>query len=689
MNKIEVVKQRDIKDCGSCSLSCIIKYYNGYVPLEKIRLDTCTNTNGTTAFNIIKAATNYGFEAYGVKTDKNIYDKNIFLPCIAHVVLESGLTHFIVVYKIANNVVYVMDPAKGKTKYQIDEFLKIWDGILILLSPKSDIACFSKEESLFSLFNKLVIANKGLFLKIVIVSIIAMALSLISNFYFQATITSIEESQDINFIKFLICIFGIIAIFKVIFEYMKIYFENYFNKNIDIVLFSNFLNHIFYLPLKNIQNRSTGEIITRVDELKDIKSLFIEVFINILLDMILVFGVIFVLYFINNKLFFVLCLILIIYVGIGVFFSKFIYRKVKENIEYSTDFNTVLVENVDMNVSIKNLNLTKEFNKRLEDKLIIFLKNTFDVTKFLNKVELLKSFIYEIGFFIVNTLGIYLIYKNELEILSLITFNSIITYLFNPIKNIIDTLPKYNYLKASFSKISEFISIQEEVHSDGLSDVDSGAINIKYLDFSYNQYKNILNDIKMNIKSGDKVLLSGPSGSGKSTICKLIYRHLDGYKGIIDLDKANEKDYSLDSIRENILYVGQNEFLFTGTIKENVICYRNISDEEFLNVCKICRLEEIVSKRPFRYDTVINATINNLSGGEKQRIILARALLKKSKILILDEALSEVNITLEKDILKDIFKYYKSETLIYVTHKNVDDMFEKIIRMGKTNDNNI
>lgn len=689
MNKIEVVKQRDIKDCGSCSLSCIIKYYNGYVPLEKIRLDTCTNTNGTTAFNIIKAATNYGFEAYGVKTEKNIYDENIFLPCIAHVVLDSGLTHFIVIYKIANNVVYVMDPAKGKTKYQIDEFLKIWDGILILLSPKSDIACFSKEESLFSLFNKLVVANKGLFLKIVIVSIIAMALSVISNFYFQATITSIEESQDINFIKFLICIFGVIAIFKVIFEYMKIYFENYFNKNIDIVLFSNFLNHIFYLPLKNIQNRSTGEIITRVDELKDIKSLFIEVFINILLDMILVFGVIFVLYFINNKLFFVLCLILIIYVGIGIFFSKLIYRKVKENIEYSTDFNTVLVENVDMNVSIKNLNLTKEFNKRLEDKLIIFLKNTFDVTKFLNKVELLKSFIYEIGFFIVNTLGIYLIYKNELEILSLITFNSIITYLFNPIKNIIDTLPKYNYLKASFSKISEFISIQEEVHSDGLSDLNSGAINIKYLDFSYNQYKNILNDIKMNIKSGDKVLLSGPSGSGKSTVCKLIYRHLDGYKGIIDLDKANEKDYSLDSIRENILYVGQNEFLFTGTIKENVICYRNISDEDFLNVCKICRLEEIVSKRPFRYDTVINATINNLSGGEKQRIILARALLKKSKILILDEALSEVNIALEKDILKDIFKYYKSETLIYVTHKNVDDMFEKIIRMGKINDNNI
>ena len=681
MPKIEVVKQRDLKDCGACCIESILKYYGGYVPLEKIRDDTCTNVNGTTAYHIVKALGTYGFDAMGVKAE-TILDENIYLPAIAHVVLKNGLQHFVVVFKISSKYIHLMDPAKGKVKMPISEFEEIWDQILILSSPGSNILRYTKELSISGLFGRLLAKNKILFVKIMFVNLLLMILTIAGSFYFQVSISSLQSGGELRFIKFIVILFFIILLFKIIINYTKTYYLNYLNKNLDTELFSLFLEHIFKLPLKFIQNRTTGEIVTRIDELSDTKSLFSEIFSTFILNMILIFGAIVTLFLINSKLFFLLCLIIVIYIIIGVIFSKGIYRKIKDTIDATTDFNTALIENVDMNYSIKNLNLVREFIYRIENKLILMLKSNFSFVSVLNVIEFFKNFIYEIGLFAITTLGLYLIYQEELEILSLVTFNSIIIYLFNPAKELVDLIPKYNYLKASFNKLSEFLATEIEKEQGGLSTLKDSDIKIKDLTYSYDLYNKIIDKVSFHVKSNDKVLLSGPSGSGKSTICKLIYRSLGTYSGNIEFNNTSECDYSLKAIRENILYVGQNEKLFTGTIRENIICFRNISDEEFIQVCKICQLEEIVSKRPNRYNTVINASLNNLSGGEKQRIILARAMLKKAKIIILDEALSEVNVDLEKRILDDLFIYYKNSTLIYVTHKNVDDKFENIIRLA-------
>ena len=170
MAKIEVVKQLDVKDCGACSLSCIIKYYDGYVPLEKIRIDTCTNQNGTTAFHIITAAESYGFDVMGVKA-KSLDDKNIYLPAIAHVILKNGLNHFVVIYKMNKNDVWLMDPAKGKVKMKRAEFESIWDNILILLTPVTKIIKTENQISMKRTMMNLVKQDKRNFITICILSI--------------------------------------------------------------------------------------------------------------------------------------------------------------------------------------------------------------------------------------------------------------------------------------------------------------------------------------------------------------------------------------------------------------------------------------------------------------------------------------------------------------------------------------
>ncbi len=687
--KIEVVKQHDLKDCGACSLLCIIKYYNGYVPLEKIREDTVTNMNGTTAFHIVKAATSYGLEAIGVKV-KDIKDSNIYLPAIAHVSLKNGLQHFVVVYKISNNYVWLMDPAKGKIKLKIEEFLAIWDNILILFSPTNDILTYKRELTLISIFINLLKTNKTLLITICLVNIFLMILAILGNFYFQLAISLINHGSYIKFLKLIIIVFFGIFLFKVIFSFMKNYYLNYLNKNLDTKVFTEFLSHIFNLPLKFIQNRTTGEITSRISELSEVKNLLADIFTKFILNSILIGGAVIVLYFINNKLFLILCLVVIIYIIIGLVFSKVLYQKIKESLEVTTDFNTKLVENIEMNTSIKNLNLINEFIYRLENNLILMLKSNFKLQSLLNNIEFVKNFIYEIGLFLITTFGVYLIYIGEMEVLNLVTFNSLILYLFEPVKELIDLVPKYNYLKASFNKLSDFINVLEEDRNKaGVKKIIEPNIDFREVGYSYNKFSDVIEKVNMTINPGDKVLLIGPSGSGKSTICKLMNRSLGEYMGDINYYFMSEKDYSLEAIRNDILYVGQNEKLFTGTIKENILSLRNISDEDFSRIAKICKLEEIVSKRPNRYNSVINAAINNLSGGEKQRIILARGLLKSAKIIILDEALSEVNEEMEKEILQNIFDNFKEQTLIYVTHKNVSDKFEKIINIGDFNDRNV
>lgn len=684
---MKVVKQRDIKDCGVCSLESIILNYNGFVPLEKLRIDTFTNKDGTNALNLIKAATKYGFDSYGVKIDKkDLFQKKLVLPAIAHLTLKNGLNHFVVIYKISKNKLTIMDPAKGKVVMNKNEFLELWNNILIFFHPQQKIIKYTKERKLNELFFSIIKNQKQLILKLVWVSIFLTIVSILSNYYFKVGLNAVSNNVYINSLIYIFILFGSITIFKIIFEYLRSYFENHLNKNIDVIVFSDFISHLFNLPLNIIQSRSIGEIVTRVNELSDLKILFTEFFITIFLDSILAVSSMILLFIISKELFFILCIALLLYLLIGIIFNSVNYQKIMQNLEYETEFNTTLIENLNMFSSIKNLNTTNLNNHQIEIKLMQYLKDKFNFTNFINKQNFCKTFINEICIFLVNTIGFYLIKINTLQVVDLITFNSLMAFFTGPIKNTVDMLPKISYLKASYYKINDFLSNKIEV-IDSNTSLAKNNITIKNVDYSYNDYNYILKNLNLEISANEHIFLKGPSGSGKSTICKLLYRLIKENKGNILIGGVSISDYSLGDIRNNITYVSQSENIFTSTVRENIIFNRDISPEEFIKVSKICKLENIVSTRPLRYESLISDDTNHLSGGEKQRIILARALLKTSKILILDEALSEVDYNLEADIIKNILDNYKDKTIIYVSHKNHESLFDRTLQVDKINEN--
>lgn len=682
MNKRYIVKQNDIKDCGICCLESIIKYYNGFIPLETLRMDTKTANNGTTAYNLIKTAKKYGFNAMG-KKNINLNNKNIILPAIAHIITDKGLNHFVVIYKISDKFVYLMDPAKGYIKEKKEIFEKKWTNIILIFKPYKKIPLYKNQKNLKNLFLSIVSNQKKLILQIIITNIFITILSIISSYYFKIVISSLENNY-INSTIFIIIIFLILNIYKIYFHYVKNNLSIYLNKNIDLLIIPEFISHIIKLPLNVITSRTTGEILTRVRELNNIKELFSEVLITILLNVFLSLGSIFFLYNISSQLFLILCIIAFIYIIIGTTTSPIILKKLNDNIDLETEFNSLLSEKVDSIESIKNLSIVSKETDKLENSYADFQENTFNYSKFLNIIITVKKIINDIGVFFISSYGIFLINQNKLTLLSLITFNMLISYFIEPVEETIDLIPKYLLIKLSVNKISEFINIETE-NIGNLEKFSNGDIEFQHISYTYDDYNKIINDLSLKIKSKSHVIIKGGTGSGKSTLCKMINHNINDYHGNILINGINIKDYSLKTLRKNILYVSQREKIFNDTILNNITINKKVTKEELKEILNITKVNEIIDKKSLRLESILYDEGFNLSGGEKQRIILARSILLKPEILILDESLSEVDSNTETEILNNIDKYLKDTTIIYISHTNTN-CFKNIIEMDNIND---
>lgn len=681
MKKIKPVIQSSLKDCGVSCMQWIFKYYDGYISIEKLREDTYTTEMGTSAYNIIEAFKKWNFDAVGA-FNKDITSKELNFPLIAHLKLENGLEHFVVVKSIIKSTIYLMDPSIGDKKLTINEFNKLFTGYLIMAYPRSSIIKMEQGLTMSNLFFNIINEEKLLIFKIVIISLIWTFLSIISSYYLKISSNLINKGE--NLIKFVVIIFLIMTILKCIFSLMREYYKNHLNNLVDIYLYPSFLNHLFFLPLRSISSRTSGEIMTRIEELSNIKSLFSDIFVSCFLDLLMMVISIIILLFLNKNLSIILIIFIILYIILGLLISKLIYRKVLKGIDYQTNVNSVILENVEMLESIKHLNIMKKILKKIEYVLSKNLLYNYKFNNFFNNTNFLKNILIESCFFTINTYGIFEIINGNMNIVDLFTFNIIISYCIEPIENLINLLPKFNYIKASFAKLLEFINIKEEKLEENKENLN-GDIIFQNVSYSYNQYNYVLKNVNFRIKNGMHILLNGPSGCGKSTVCKLIYQEYDNYDGDIYLDNKNIKDIDLYTIRNNITYVSQKEKLFFGTIKENILINRNIPDDVFFKVCDICKINDIVSKKNIRYDAIIEPALTNLSGGEKQRIILARGLLKNANIIILDEALSEVDKKTETEIIKNIRKYYSNKTIIYISHKNQSNCFEEVINIGDSN----
>ena len=665
--------QRDYQDCGVTCLAYLIEYYHGYVPIETLRDDTNTSRNGTTAYDLVWALKKYHFDAYGMKIE-NEQIKSIKCPFIAHVVLENGLYHFVVVLSCHLKKIEIMDPSKGICKYSYEDFFKIFDGVVLIAIPYQSIVSLPKEVGIFSLFLRSLKKNKSLFLMLLLFELFFFGLQILSQFYAKMVLENVLLNA---FLFFFFSFLGLFC-FRLLFSYGMEKIKLVLEKNLELDFMSRFLKHILHLPLKKYYSYHEGEILKRVEETYELKDLLSSIGVTFFLESLFSLCSLGLLFFFHPFLAIFSFLGIIICILGHLFLSPFISRKINLQIEIETRWKENVVDFISLVPSSRHCNSLCFTQNKIERALNDTTKKRYQNHTRLLGIEFLKSFYLQAMLFLLTSYGLYLVYQKELTIIDFLTVQNLYLFLLKPFESLGQILPRIYYYKGIYQKVSEYLSIKEE-DIKKQSSCHFSSIIVKHLSFSYPHQEDIIKDLSFQVLQGEHIFLKGKSGSGKSSLCKIFMKELDLSRGDIYFDSFHIADLKISDILANMVYLSQNERLIFGTIKENILFGSSFEEERFGRVCSICRVNEIVSSKEMRYETTIRE--ESLSGGEKQRILLARILYKKVSVYIFDEPLEGVEEKLEENIIKDLRVFLKEKTLIYISHRSLPSSFENVVNI--------
>lgn len=663
---VEVI-QEEKSDCGVSCLLSIIKYYGGDESLENLRISSLTTDEGVSAYNLIECAKQYGFDCIGIK-EKNIDKLN--LPCIAHLKINNTLSHFVVIYERSASSVIIMDPAVGLIKEGKSIFESKFTGVVISLYPKEKLMKKKIKNILWQNIFKELKKSKWSLILIIILNLIFVLLSIVYSNYIQ--LLNITNPKSV--ILFII----IIIILKLIeYEIAKISVQ--LDAKVGKSITSNFFDYIFSLPLRILHLKNSGEIVKRVCELDEVKSMISNTFIQAVLSSIYIFNMLFAISIINLKLcfiIFVFCLLVIIfcikkYKKLKFTFNNYIYE--------STKYNVLLQDTISSISSIKHMNQEQSYSEKLSDAYNEFITSYKTANITLSKIDLMKNIMLGIMEFLVISVMLFGVSKGNYSIQDILIIQLLLNFLLTSFNSMLGVLPTFILESKIVRKVNEFYNIN--VENNGEDNFENGDIKFSNVTFSYNNYENTIEKITFEIEKGSHVTLNGVSGSGKSTLMRLLNREYDDYSGKIMIGSKEIRNIEKHDYAEHIIYSSQNEEFINGTIKENILFERKIPDEDFNKIINICLLDKVIKKYPLGFDTYISSQINPLSGGEKNLVILARTLIEHKDIYILDEVLSELNYEKEIEVLKNIDRNIKS-TIIYISHKK-SNIFKEVFNVRK------
>ena len=487
MRKELIVLQDGFKDCGSACLLSIIRYYGGDIPLSNLVELTNTTRNGTNLLELKKVAKTIGLDAVGYKVSEISKLREIDRPFIAQLNISNN-THFVVVYKIKEDKILMMDPSKGKVLMDIFEFTNLWTSYIMIFIPYRKLSIYSSLKEVNKIILSLILNNKKLILDILIISLIFTISSCILTYYFQ-----VLTNDNYNNIYLITFIFIIILFYKVISNYFRNKLLIYLTQKLDLSLMMITYNKLLLLPYNYYKNKTTGEIISRINDINIIKSSLSKLIITVFLDGLIFITSGIILYCINYKLFIFLLIISLIYLII-VLLTKNIIKKLINNIQVDNSrVSTFLVETLTNFETIKGLNIHLKQSKKYENIYLNTLNDNYMYLKLNNIINFFKELLNGITNIFILFIGIKLYLNEELSIQTLITFNYLYPYFTNYLNNLFDLYNEYSYMSNSIKRLNNLFDV-ESISLDKSNLIVTGDIVFNNVSFKYTD-KLILNNI--------------------------------------------------------------------------------------------------------------------------------------------------------------------------------------------------
>lgn len=703
------VHQHDSTDCAAASLAMVCLHYKKETTITRLRDMMGTDLKGTNLVGLQKAANELGFTTAAVRVDRENFLSDFTLPCIAQVITKEGMTHFVVVFKKTTikdddarhrhvleqaqekeddskkhfwdklkpkheDFVVIGDPAKDLKKISMDEFFQTFTGVLLLLNPTNEFKTGKVDQkSMIQRYIDLLMPQKKLFGFTILASVLLTIIGIVSSLFNKILVDEILPYGLQNMLVMMILVFGMVSLTQILISFVRSIISIYLSQKIDIPLMLGYFKHIYSLPMKFFSTRKTGDITTRFSDAGTIKSIVTSIALSLFLDIVMLLASGAILYRMNSTLFGII-IIMAIVSFLLVFAFRQPFKKInEESMQQGAVLNSQLIEGLRSVETIKSTATEEVEMENVEREYIRSMRISFRSSMLSTSQSLISSLI-STGFNLLTTyVGITQVLQGDITYGAYMAFSTLAGYFTSPISDLISLQYSIQEAQISLKRLSEIMDYEtEQQDEDQFTKLDSmkGDVEFKNVTFRYGTRQPVLKNISFTIPQGQKVALVGSSGSGKSTISKLLLKYYELEEGEITLDGVNINEYTNASIRRAIAYVPQNIELFSKSIYDNIrISKRNATLEEVKEAAKKADAHDFIRKLPMQYHTFLEEAGNGLSGGEKQRIALARAFLKNSDFYILDESTSNLDFATENTIFNMIYNELKDRTMLIVAHR--------------------
>ena len=464
-----LVKQHDITDCAASCIATVCMYYKKEITITKLRDILGTDIKGTTLLGLEDGAKKLGFDTRAIRVDKEGFKQKFTLPAIAHVITKEGLSHFVIVHKIKKEEVIILDPAKGKEKKKIDEFFKIFDGVLLLLIPNNEFNPGKiKGQGILSKFIQLLLPQKSLFIYSIVVSAILTVLGIASAFFNKILMDEILPYNLKNQLNIFVIGFLLLAITQIGLGAIRQHMLLYLSQKIDIPLLLGYFKHVYKLPMKFFASRKVGDILTRFSDAFTIKNILTSVSLSLIMDIVLATVSASILYVMNQKLFVVILVLTIVSAAL-IYIFKGPYKKINlEQMEAGARLNSQIIESLKGIETIKVHAAEENSIEKLELEYIRNLKIAFKEGVLSNIQGSISGAVSSVGNLILMYIGAMMIMKGDITLGSLMAFSTLSGYFMDPIGRLIGLQLSIQEASISLKRISEIYEVEKEQKIVGL-----------------------------------------------------------------------------------------------------------------------------------------------------------------------------------------------------------------------------
>lgn len=695
--KFPFYRQPDSKDCGPTCLRIIAKHYKKDISLQTIRNLSETTRGGSSLSGLGDAAEKIGIKTLGIKINFQTLSEEVPLPCIVH----WNKVHFIVVYKVKKNIVYVSDPAHGLLEYSKEEFIKNWigensnehveDGFALLLEPSigfnKNIVEDENPQKGFNFIYKYLFRYKSLIIQLVLGLLVGSLLTLILPFLTQSIVDVGIQNQDIKFIYLILIAQVMLFIGRMSIDIIRGWILLHLSTRINISLVSDFFIKLMNLPINFFDTRMTGDIMQRINDHSRIENLLTNSSLNTLFSVVNIVIFSFVLAYYDWIIFLIFLIGSSLYIGWILFFLK--RRKDLDYKRFSqvSKEQSKVIELVNGMQEIKLHNAEKK--KRWDWEFIqvrLFKINLKSLA--LEQTQTVGSnFINQLKDILITFMAASLVIKGEISLGMMLSIQYIIGQVNSPLAQLVSFIQQTQDAKISLERLSEIHDKEDEepIYEEKVIDIPDQDLNINQIDFRYTGSSDlVIKDLSLTIPKNKITAIVGASGSGKTTLMKLLMKFYEPIQGEIKIGNTNLNTISQKSWRDNCGVVMQEGYVFNDTIAQNIAIGDDYIDKmKIKKAVEIANIQDYIESLPLSYNTKIGNEGVGMSGGQRQRLMIARAVYKDPNYIFFDEATSSLDANNEKIIMENLDRFFEGKTVVIIAHrlstvKNAD----QIVVMG-------